>query len=176
MKRPLGPQRSPWGYQTPTSSARGRLRPATRNFELPEQITNEIDSSSDDPESTVDLEEIENASAVIQQQTINREKTVPSGTDVKTFRKHPISSDINSIKQHFVGKNLLVNISNLVEPAPEKKVRDIDYDHLRRLEEEYRKSGHVFTVLIGNETSLESLEELQQPGKGPVETTLDRLY
>lgn len=64
---------------------------------------------------------------------------------------------------------MLVHVSNLVEPAPERKVRDIDYDHLRRLEEEYMKSGNVFTVLVGFVNSLEYIEELQQPGKGPVE-------
>ncbi|CAG2199096.1 unnamed protein product [Mytilus edulis] len=133
------------------------------------ETTNGVDSSSDDPEATVDLEETENASAVERQQSINREETLSCRTDEKTFRNHPISSDYNSIKQHLVGKNLLVHVSNLVEPAPERKVRDIDYDHLRRLEEEYMKSGNVFTVLVGFVNSLEYIEELQQPGKGPVE-------
>lgn len=63
---------------------------------------------------------------------------------------------------------MLVHISNLVEPAPERKVRDIDYDHLMRLEEEYMKSGNVFTVFVGFVNSLVYIEELQQPGKEPV--------
>lgn len=68
------------------------------------ETTNGVDSSSDDPEATVDLEETENASAVERQQSINREETLSCRTDEKTFRNHPISSDYNSIKQHLVGK------------------------------------------------------------------------
>lgn len=52
------------------------------------ETTNGIESSSDDPEATVDLEETEN----------------PCRTNEKTLRNHPISSDYNSIKQRLVGK------------------------------------------------------------------------
>lgn len=48
------------------------------------------------------------------------------------------------------GKNVMVNVQNFSEPPTERRTREIDQDHVKRLEEQFIKNPTVFTVLIGH--------------------------
>ncbi|XP_062566152.1 uncharacterized protein LOC134228509 isoform X2 [Saccostrea cucullata] len=64
-----------------------------------------------------------------------------------------------------LGRNLLVPICNLIEPAPLRKVRDLDQSHVRELEKQLIDTPQVFSVLIGHVTAEDaSLDVVQVEG------------
>ncbi|CAG2249834.1 unnamed protein product [Mytilus edulis] len=74
----------------------------------------------------------------------------------------------NPIK-NLIGRNIKVHIQNLVEPAKERKTRELDTEHVTALEEQFKKELNLYTVLIGHMPEKLELDQLEIPGRAVVE-------
>lgn len=83
--------------------------------------------------------------------------------------------DTSVITFLFAGRNVLVPVSNLIEPPFQRKVRELDPDHVKNLEKQLLETPQLFSVLIGNVCSENNvnIDKIQEDGFPFVEVLVE---
>ncbi|CAC5373910.1 unnamed protein product [Mytilus coruscus] len=72
---------------------------------------------------------------------------------------------MDNLIKNLIGGNIKVHIQNLIEPAKERKTRELDTEHVTALEEQFKKELNLYTVLIRYMPEKLELDQLEIPGR-----------